>query len=126
MRGKLWLAVLSLIFSTAIGQQNQLQQPGSQDEIRYLTFRVGMDRIYPEAVNLEEGWYQIRIMNGIATDGITVALDDEAGLALSRGVAQARAGRSKVLVYLKPGKTSLYIPGHPKWRTELQVKPKKS
>lgn len=100
-------------------------EPSRGERVGNLTFKLGLNSVFPASSSVESGWYSITLRNGVTTGEVEYLIEDERGLRLGNKRSQARSGRSSMLVKLTPGKHMLRIIGEPRWTAEINVSPAK-
>lgn len=101
----------------------QERPPGRGVEVRHLIFRLGLREVAPRTMTVPEGWYYLRLINGVITSELDVRLIDDKGSEIKRMKAKARSARTASFVHLHPGKHVLSISGNAGWRAEIEVTP---
>jgi len=97
--------------------------PSSSMQKVYVRLRLG--GLYPKAMTLTEGTYQIVFSNATFLAPLDFELVDGQGKSVSQTSAGAKLTVSQQLKFdLKPGNHTLRVVGHPEWNTNLLVKAK--
>lgn len=120
-----WIAMSLLLTVPAPVVLAQQAQVPARTLVRTLPFRLYLNEVFPQAVTVEEGWYAIRLINGVSTEALNLTLDDEQSRTVAAKAVASRVGRSELVVHLTPGKRVLGIAGHPKWRAEITITARK-
>lgn len=112
----------AVLFLPVRGQQGP---PGSQRP-KPLRIQLRLNGLYPPALTVEEGRYELLLENGVFLAQVDFQLDDETGRPLARTNARGKfRGRQRLIVDLRPGRHRLQVVGQPNWKTELTVAPKR-
>ncbi len=74
-------------------------------------------------MTVPQGWYVIRVRNGITLSQLSVQLNHETAGAVIAANTKSGASGMQQLVQLQPGKHTLTVGGRTKWTATLVVTP---
>lgn len=119
------VAVGCLLVAAGAGLWSQrLQLPPKEAVIRHLIFEVYPNSIEPRTVTVEEGWWMIRIRNGITTVGADIHVEDSQGAKVAVQRSLPLSSKTALLMNLQQGRHVLKVPGKSDWQVEILVKAK--
>lgn len=113
------MGLLSIEPPRASAQESQTPPRGAV--VKHLVVRLDLNSISPNSVTVTEGWYRIRILNGISTEALDVDIEEAAGLRTSTAKAAQFLAKTSTTAYLRPGKHFLKVRGKDKWKVEINV-----
>jgi hypothetical protein len=87
-----------------------------------LYFAIRENYVFPQEVNVEEGWFRIVVENPnrVASD-VLASIDDEAGSKLAGKPIANQGARTSFYVRIGPGKHRLRIGPKQDWTVQLNV-----
>jgi hypothetical protein len=89
-----------------------------------MIFEVQAGSIEPRTMTVEEGWWMIRVRNGITTTALDVELEDSRNAKVALQRTTPLSANTAILVNLQPGRHVFKIRGKAGWEVEIQVKPR--
>jgi hypothetical protein len=91
------------------------------ERIGVLRFILDTEGLEPPSVQIQEGYYQLLVLNGLLQKELEISLDDSQDRKVAEEKAPSRGFRAGMVVYLSSGKHVLKVRGRSNWRAEIVV-----
>jgi hypothetical protein len=126
---RLWKKVLTLLLlaqGTALwAQGNSGTPPGQANRsVGILIFDLHPNRISPDTITVDQGFYLIRVRNGMTSANLAVVLDHENVPRIIESQLTSRASGTQKPAQLNPGKHTLRVGTNPRWTATVIVRPR--
>ena len=98
-------------------------QSQAKRSIGVLVFEVTPQGLSPSSVTVEQGWYQIRVRNGVSLSALSVRMNHESRGNVVQTSIKAASSAVQSLAKLEPGKHTISVGGQARWTATVVVLP---
>jgi hypothetical protein len=106
----------------SVGSSQTLPQGQQKRVAGLLVFDVTPSGLSPASIAVQEGWYLIRVRNGISLSELAVVLDHESTpKVMDNKISRGRSATQKLMEF-RPGKHTLRIGSRAEWTATVVVK----
>lgn len=121
IRSAFLISAAMVLCLAPVSAQTPEERPGKDEDFRHLVFRLDLHELQPKQVTVAEGWYYVRILNGVVPAELDIRILDDKAVEKKKTRAKAQTSRSAMFVRLRAGKHVLSINDDPRWQAEIQV-----